>query len=260
MNNVNPFTVLNTIDEDYLNSIEDTPEHELITFAQELDDTHISDLSLPQLTYQLKKANYAYIKTGLIAFKVKYLKLYKRLNHKSFKQFCEQVIGLSVWRVNRLIQASKVALELISLGFDTLPLNEAQARCLVKIPLEQLQATWQGIINFYKDTVLTAYKIAEYLGIDCNTGNKRLRIESEDFLEYLTQKAVESDSTVEEYLQVTTGYKVNPVPEPELELTSPVHISNWYRDLQELSTQEYTLSSLLINVVLLLANQQGAFP
>ena len=258
MNNVNPFTVLNTIDEDYLNSIEDTPEHELITFAQELDDTHISDLSLPQLTYQLKKANYAYIKTGLIAFKVKYLKLYKRLNHKSFKQFCEQVIGLSVWRVNRLIQASKVALELISLGFDILPLNEAQARCLVNIPLEQLQATWQGIVNFYKGSVLTAFKIAEYLGLDCNTCSKRLRIESEEFIEYLNKKAVESDSTVEEYLQAATGYKTNPEPEPEP--IDQVHIDNWYKDLQELGTKEYTLSNLLINVVLLLINQQGAYP
>lgn len=252
MNNFNPFTALNTIDEDYIDSIEDTPEHELISFAQELDETHISDLSLPQLTYQLKNANYAYIKTGLIAFKVKYLKLYKTLNYNSFKQFCEQVIGLSVWRVNRLIQASKVALDLISLGFNILPLNEAQARCLVNIPLEQLQTSWQGVINFYKNTVLTAYKIADYLGLDCNTCSKRLRIESEEFIEYLNKKAAESDSTVEEYLQLTTGYKVNSLQEPEIELTNQVDINNWYTDLQDLNTQEYTLSTLLINVVLLL--------
>ena len=140
-----------------------------------------------------------------------------------------------------------------------MPLNEAQARCLVNIPLEQLETSWQGVINFYKDTVLTAYKIADYLGLNYNTCSKRLRIESEEFIEYLNKKAAESDTTVEEYLQVTTGYKVNSALKPEVEPTSQVHINNWYTDLQKLNTQEYTLSTLLINVVLLLLCKEESY-
>lgn len=135
---------------------------DLIDEATSLEDRIAGEFEIEELVNKIKINTLSYIKNGLIAFKIKTLKLYKN-THFTFKEFCETQLGLSTWQVNRNIKASKVCLELATNGFDILPQNEAQARSLLTYGCEDIIAAWRSVVNNLLPHQITARSIADHL-------------------------------------------------------------------------------------------------
>ena len=97
---------------------------------------------------------------GLIAWELKYKKLYKK-EYKNFKDYCEKALKLCIWQVNRLINASRIALLLIENNFDYIPTCESQARVLNPYTDEEILGYWGEICEKYegREYELTARQI-----------------------------------------------------------------------------------------------------
>ena len=113
-----------------------------------------------ELTKKFVNLQHGYIEMGLIAWEIKYKKLYKK-QYKRFMDYCEHELKLCIWQVNRLINASRVALLLIENDFDYIPTCESQARVLNPYTDEEILDYWGAICNKYegKEYELTAKQI-----------------------------------------------------------------------------------------------------
>jgi hypothetical protein len=113
-----------------------------------------------ELTKKFVNLQHSYIEMGLIAWELKYKKLYKK-EYKNFKDYCEKALKLCIWQVNRLINASRIALLLIENNFDYIPTCESQARVLNPYTDEEILVYWGEICEKYegREYELTAQKI-----------------------------------------------------------------------------------------------------
>ena len=134
----------------------------LVEEAARLESLIAADFDLDELTDKFKINTLGYVKNGLIAFKIKSLRLYKQ-SCRTFKQFCQEHLGLSTWQVNRNIRAAKVVMELIAHGFDILPRCEAQCRALLAHCEENLVSAWRSIIENLPTHQITAHSITLHL-------------------------------------------------------------------------------------------------
>ena len=75
---------------------------ELVELAQGMEDQLSGDFDLDFLLFQIADNSLAFVKSGLIFFKIKALRLYSGVCG-TFKQFCAQKLGYSTWYVNRII-------------------------------------------------------------------------------------------------------------------------------------------------------------
>ena len=135
---------------------------DLVDEAAWLEDSIAGDFDLDELVGKIKINTLGYVKNGLIAFKIKTLKLYKNTCH-TFKQFCQEHLGLSTWQVNRNIRAAKVVMELVVYGFETLPQCEAQCRSLLTHGCEDIIAAWQSVVDNLQPHQITASSIKSHL-------------------------------------------------------------------------------------------------
>jgi hypothetical protein len=135
---------------------------ELIDYATELEDQIEGDFNLGSLVFEIRNNALSFVRTGLIAFKIKALKLYKN-QFGSFRSFCTEVLGVTHWQINRTIQASRTVLELIHNGFEILPRNEAQCRELSQYVGSELVRVWTEITTEFSTHKITARSIHEYL-------------------------------------------------------------------------------------------------
>ena len=146
--------------------ISDNPEiQELCQLAHDLEDGIEGDFDLNFLITEIKNNSLSFCRIGIIAFKVKSLKLYKKVA-KTFKQFCEEQIGYSVWYVNRLIVSSKVVFDLIAANFDILPKCESQARELLYASEGEVVPAWRSVVEHIKPHKITAKSIRQHLKPD----------------------------------------------------------------------------------------------
>jgi hypothetical protein len=135
---------------------------ELIDYAIGLDDQIEGDFNLDYLVFEIRNNTLSFVRTGLIAFKIKALKLYK--NHfGSFRSFCTEALGVTHWQINRTIQAARTVLELIHNGFEILPRNEAQCRELSQYVGTELVRVWREITAEIPPHKITARSIHDYL-------------------------------------------------------------------------------------------------
>ncbi|MGK7914695.1 MAG: hypothetical protein AB4038_04000, partial [Prochloraceae cyanobacterium] len=127
----------------------------LLDYAQELEELVPGDFELSEVITEIKGNTLSFVRTGLMAYKVKVLKLYRQ-SYRSFKEFCEKAIGVTHWQVNRTIDASRVVLDLAQKGFKVLPKCEAQARHLTKLRGADLYHSWEDVINSYPCLLYTS--------------------------------------------------------------------------------------------------------
>ncbi|WP_242412010.1 hypothetical protein A5482_006315 [Cyanobacterium sp. IPPAS B-1200] len=201
---------------------------------------------LNKITNNIKYDKLNYIKLGVQLYQVKYYHLYKEA-YQSFKQYCEQEIHYPVWRANKIIKASKVAIQLIKYGFRIIPQNEAQARPLVKLTEEELYEKWQEVLDTYPFHNITANKIKKIIYGD-NTPEKGTLKLPLSILEEIEGKALENGMSVGELLtkvirgEVTInndGSIYSPLKEEEkIEKIHPQIMEKWEEDLENISLKE----------------------
>lgn len=203
----------------------------LIDYAIELDDQIAGNFDLRTLVFDIRNNSLSFVRIGLIAFKIKSLKLYKK-EYGSFRMFCVQALGITHWQINRTIQASRIVLELIHNGFEILPRNEAQCRELSQYVGSELVRVWGEITAEISPHKITARSIHEYL-------HPEEEIEEESTTLKLPRKlysciltlAVDAGMSMIELLEETFIGQVEPVPIGTL--------LRWEEDYQNL-VSEYT--------------------
>lgn len=143
--------------------ISDAPEiQELVQFATDTEDSIEGDFDLEYLTFQIKNDSLNYVRQGLIFFKIKSLRLFKKVS-KTFKEFCQTHTRYSVWYANRLIVAAKVAMELICNNCEILPKCEAQTRSLLYASDGDIVKGWQSVTENIEPHKITANSIRQHL-------------------------------------------------------------------------------------------------
>ena len=134
----------------------------LVEEAARLESQIAGDFDLDELVGKIKINTLGYVKNGLMAFKIKSLRLYKQ-SYRTFKQFCQEHLGLSTWQVNRNIRAAKVVMELIAHDFEVLPQCEAQCRALLAHCEENLIEAWRSVTSNLPTHQITAHSITKHL-------------------------------------------------------------------------------------------------
>lgn len=115
---------------------------------------------LNTFTQRYTKLQHSYIEQGLIAWEIKFRKLYQR-KYQYFNDYCRAELKLSSWQVNRFINAARIALLLIGEKYDYIPTCESQMRVLSPYTDEEISDYWSIITEKYKgkEYELTAKKI-----------------------------------------------------------------------------------------------------
>ncbi len=222
----NPFTPL--YQEPDVDPSEDLSVQEILDYALTLEDQVPGDFNLSQVVNEIKSNCLSFVRTGLLAYKVKVYKIYLNV-HRNFKEFCEKALGVSHWQINRTIEAARVVIELAQNGFDILPKCEAQCRPLTKFSGAALCANWQSVLDTTLPHRITGRAINEALGIETTSGSVQF---SPEFYKFLKEQAASAGMSIEQLLKAWIDYcpEVKEVAEEKLRL--------WEEDLQELvSTQ-----------------------
>lgn len=202
---------------------------------------------LSQITNNIKYDKLNYIKLGVQLYQVKYYRLYQGV-YTSFKQYCEQEIHYPLWRANKIIKASRVAIQLIKYGFRIIPQNESQARPLVKLSEQELYEKWQEVLDTYPFHSITAKKIRKVIYGEKNPEKGTLKLPL-NVLEDIEKKALENGISVGELLaKVFRGELIidqhgnleysRDEEEEKIEKIPPQTIQKWQEDLQNISLQE----------------------
>jgi hypothetical protein len=87
----------------------------------------------------------AFVEVGQALFDIRTDKLY-RASHATFEAYCQERWDIGKSQAYRLIASAEAVANLSPIG-DVLPANEAQARPLTTIPMEQVGDVWQEAIE-----------------------------------------------------------------------------------------------------------------
>ena len=185
---------------------------ELWNFAIDNEDQIEGDFDLDFLKFQIFDNEFAFVKTGLVAFKIKAMKLYADISH-TFKAYCEDYLHMSVWMIDRLIRASKVVLDLVQAGFEILPRNEAQCRSLMRYGEEDLVLAWQMVLDHPdhngKPHKITAKSIAHALKPESDEPTMQKFEIPVGLYQVILNQALDAGRTVIEHLEFTFLGKTN---------------------------------------------------
>lgn len=223
---IDPFTPL------YQTSDEEIPQNEsvenLIHYAWSLEECIPGDFDLKTIVTEIKGQILSFVRTGLLAYKVKFHKLYRRV-HKNFKTFCEKALGISHWQINRKIEAARVVIELAQAGFSILPTCEAQARPLTKLYGTELCNKWKMVVDSLEPHTITSNQINEVLGVETKTASLRL---PKKLYEQIKRKALEMGLSIEQFLNMILedDQDISPVEEEAL--------AKWEEDLETFADYE----------------------
>lgn len=184
----------NVSDSDHIQDIIDEASH--------LESQIAGDFDLDELVGKIKINTLGYVKNGLMAFKIKSLRLYRQ-SCRTFKQFCEERLGLSTWQVNRNIRAAKVVMELVAHGFEILPQCEAQCRALLAHCEENLVDAWRSVIENLPSHQITAHSITNHLCPERNetVPNEEKIIVKRDLFNRIYTVALSLGTSIPELLQ-----------------------------------------------------------
>lgn len=170
----------------------------LIHYACSLEECIPGDFDLQTVVTEIKSQILSFVRTGLLAYKVKISKLYRRV-HKNFKTFCEKTLGISHWQINRKIEAARVVIELAQAGFTVLPTCEAQARPFTKLYGAELCNKWKTVVDSLEPHTITSNQINEVLGVETKTASLRL---PKKLYEQIRRKALDMGLSIEQLLNI----------------------------------------------------------
>lgn len=227
----NPFTPL--YQEPDVDPSEDLSVQEILDYALTLEDQIPGDFSLSQVVNEIKSNSLSFVRTGLLAYKVKVYKIYRNV-HRNFKEFCEKALGVSHWQINRNIEAARVVVELAQNGFDILPKCEAQCRPLSKFSGAELCANWQSVLDTTPPHRITGKAINEALGIETNS--ECMRISPKAYY-IVKKKALEVGISVDKLLIETFG------DDTSTQFVDQRNLDEWEEDLQALVDEQEKVPS-----------------
>ena len=217
---------------------------ELLVYDQELED-ECPWITFEWATYEIKNHLLNWVRVGLVAEKMRYLKLWRE-KFTSFADYCQQALGKSHWQISRIIKAARVTILLARAGFSTLPTCEAQASKLVKfLPDPQLLVEkWREVLRSVPKHLITANAIGEAFGEE--PPKEKISL-SKQLKGKLKRKALELGVSVEELLEDFLGQQDQVEEEVEVgennkscsdhELESIPHqarMARWQDDLEQI--------------------------
>ena len=158
----------------------------------------------------LMDAQYSYIRFGLMLDNIKANRWYQQSGEwiATFKEFCNQELGLTLWQANNYIDAAKVSNYLACIGFTILPQNYSQAVALIplydkekeELPIgDRLGELWKNITESYSLSEITTFKIK--LSIDPNWAEKQPVKLPKGISQKARKAASARGMTVQEYIQ-----------------------------------------------------------
>jgi hypothetical protein len=157
---IDPFNCLYQ-ESDYEISQDDAIQ-QLILYGIKLEDKIEGDFDLGSVILEFQNNTFSFVRSGLLMYKVKAFKLYKK-RYSNFKVFCKEALKVSHWQVNRIVEASRIVLELIQAGFSILPRNVAQCNPLSSYTGNDLIEKWQEIVENIPEHLITAKTIDNLL-------------------------------------------------------------------------------------------------
>jgi hypothetical protein len=211
----------------------------LIKYGQRISSKISSDYKIKQIVTEIKNNTFSFVRSGLLIYKVKTLKLYKK-TYSNFKNFCKQALKSSYRQVTRIVEASRVVIELIHAGFEILPRNISQCEHLACYTGNELIEKWEEIIDNIPEHRITATAIDKLL----NPPERFEKIETtikvppQLYLRIL-KKALERDMSVVELLEeafLDDDSLEDPPPEEE-QKGADLHLNAWEEDLENLAKE-----------------------
>lgn len=226
---------------------------DLIDFEDELDNMKRLDC-IDWATSEIKSSLYSYVRAGSIAYRVRLSRLYEKGKDycKNFREYCERKLGMSNWHVKRLIDAARVAIELIHAGFNVIPSNEAQARPLAKYSGEALIQKWQEVLDTAPPQRITAELVQRIVEGEPEKPSRRIKIDSDDW-EVLRERAQEEGISPQKLLKrLIRGESCEPAeqelmtihPSQDKPKPDPVtrnQMQRWVEDVQQLIIEKFGL-------------------
>ena len=131
----------------------------------EISETTTGDWDAKDIAAQYNINKYTYIINGAYAFKTRMNGSYKKYS-LDFKSFCKDYLGRSYSTVHREIIGSRVATDLILMGFDVLPSCTSQTELLKDLYGEELYDVWKKITDEYRQDQITTTVIRSVLKKD----------------------------------------------------------------------------------------------
>lgn len=238
---ITAFLLSRNPDVNYIESVDD-----ILNYCDDLEDIG-NEISFEWALKEIKGHLLNWVRVGLVAFKVKYHKLWKGHGYKDFKDFCLKGLGRSLWTIKKYIDASRVVIELAKAGFEQLPHCESQARPLTKYSGEQLIEKWREVCNFMPSEKQTAKNIESIVDNKPPESKKRTIRISDRLYEQLKEEASEAGLTVEKFLEKLLGCPAEkeeeetPLTEQEEEKAIEKH-QVWLEDLDKLVKETDTQS------------------
>lgn len=149
----------------------------------------------------LKYFQYSYIVIGGIYTKDKVMCTYREKGYTNYKDYCTDIYGKSYSTIRKYEIASRVAVELMSAGFDYLPQNVDQAYALRFYTGIELIEIWEQILNDIPRHQIFASSILEAIGKEKPSSQSRelrftLPLYAGNFVRELAAENNVSDSAV----------------------------------------------------------------
>lgn len=157
---LNPFNALYQRSD--VETSQDDAVQQLVHYGLYLEKQIAGDFNLNSIVFEFKDNIFSFVRNGLLMYKVKTLKLYKKA-YSNFKVFCKEALKISHWQVNRMVEASRIVMELIQAGFSILPRNVAQCNPLSSYTGNELIEKWQEIVENIPEHLITAKTIDNLL-------------------------------------------------------------------------------------------------
>lgn len=209
---------------------------ETYDYVFDLSEEIEGDYNLERRLKDLEFDHLAYIRIGANYKKAQVFDLHKKNGFDNFKDFCPQYLGKCYTYVRKLQEASRIAIELIMAGFDTLPQNASQAYELRHYTGNELIENWELIINYLPVHQITQDAIKNLIGKppsirktkDCRI---TLPIKTHLLLETFAEEKNTSIAAVIDYL---LRYTIACLPKKKDRKVSKKQMEIWREDLQDL--------------------------
>jgi hypothetical protein len=210
-------------------SIED-----LLTYSEELDyEGH--NITWEWAINEIKNHMSGWVRVGLVAAKVRLYRLYKGV-YATFQEFCQKRLKLPFWKINNLIKAAQVVMDLAQAGYEVLPTCEAQARPLVRFIEDGLYEVWDKVLRSFPPHQITAAAIESITDPD-KPKKLTLRV-NKNLGEKLQRKALDLGISVETLIeQMLDEEDGEPESEPDDEDAKnaiALEMEIWQEDLKAL--------------------------
>jgi hypothetical protein len=171
----------------------------------ERDDEYEWIEDIDSVTKEIQDGLYSWYEIGLKAWKVKLYRSWRDIC-KSFRQYCEEKIGVTVSALNGKIRAARVINLLIADGFTRFPNSQSVAQALSIVPIADLSVVWQKIINRYPDHEISLERVKAMIpGATKEPQTKGVRL-SLDLYDSLREAAAQAQLSPQRLLNQIVSY------------------------------------------------------